>query len=300
MVKFDFLLNGFQLQRVVFVPDVGFKVEHVGDAFDCQKGNLHVVEIFADSLDRGIEHDQGGDERYEVARSDGAVDDQIAAVADDRADADGNHHMHERRHPAGFFDHFHRQFEQRAQNFVKLAVHSFLQVVGSDGFAAGVAFVVMRQNAGRTVDGVLDQPLNAAFDLRQRQQGAQQHHDGDDRKLPGIVNQHRNQRQGGKKAGNEKFQIVEQSQAGGVGVAGKALDDNARRIPVEKGRFKAHQFFKQGPFQVVVDAGADPGVEIGGGVVEKTLHGGKGDDKDRNVDRRSGVLVHQHIVHIGL
>ena len=50
----------------------------------------------------------------------------------------------------------------------------------------------------------------------------------------------------------------------------------------------------------MVDAGADPGVEIGGGVVEKTLHGGKGDDKDRNVDRRSGVLVHQHIVHIGL
>ena len=193
MVKFDFLLNGFQLQRVVFVPDVGFKVEHVGDAFDCQKGNLHVVEIFADSLDRGIEHDQGGDKRYEVARSDGAIDDQIAAVADDRTDADGNHHMHERRHPAGFFDHFHCQFEQRAQNFVKLAVHSFLQVVGSDGFAAGVAFVVMRQDAGRTVDGVLDQPLDAAFDLCQRQQGAQQHHDGDDRKLPGIVNKHRDQ-----------------------------------------------------------------------------------------------------------
>ena len=196
------------------------------------------------------------------------------------------------------FDHFHCQFEQRAQNFVKLAVHSFLQVVGSDGFAAGVAFVVMRQNAGRTVDGVLDQPLDAAFDLCQRQQGAQQHHDGDDRKLPGIVNKHRDKRQGGKKAGNEKFQIVEQSQAGGVGVAGKALDDNARRIPVEKGRFKAHQFFKQGPFQVVVDAGADPGVEIGRRIVEQALQTAENNNQNRNIIGSLRALFHHHHIHI--
>ena len=148
------------------------------------------------------------------------------------------------RHPGCLLNHFNAQLKKFAQGFIIFGKNPLLEVIGGNGLVAGISFVVVCENGRVFLHGFVNNVLNHPTHLSQRQQSKTKHDDGDDGKLPGIVNQDAYKRQRRKDAGTEQADIFYQPGTRGVGVGRKALNDITGIIFVIKRRRQKQQFFK--------------------------------------------------------
>lgn len=172
--------NLFQFEGFRLVFNIRFKSQNIRDALDCKKRYLNRAKVFADILNRVVKHNQCGYERNEVTAGDAAVNNQIAAIANNGTDTDRNDDVKHGRHPGCLLNHFNAQLKKFAQSFIIFGKNPLLEVIGGNGLVAGISFVVVCENGRVFLHGFVNNVLNHPTHLSQRQQSKTKHDDGDD------------------------------------------------------------------------------------------------------------------------